>query len=348
MKVENGPDGSPPAPARLATFQLEGGDLVKGTITRGEAEQVTIRTAWQPALEVPIVQVRGFVFDGVKPEIKTKYDEQLAKPGADDFALVLSRDGGVAEISGRLQSMSESALKIIYEGQERSIKLERVQALVLAAHPATRVWKGPYQVFRLSSGDTISAAWVAVAEKTHQVKSAWDKEIEVPREAVVEVTGRNTKMVNVSELTPLSVEQVPYFDRLMPYVRDKSWNNKPLKIEGKTYSRGLAVHSKCVLTYDLGGEFATFRALLGFDEEAGERGRVLCRVSADDKELFVKPDFRASEKPLPVEVAVKGAKQLRLEVDFGEDEDVGDRVIWANARLYREPVGAPAVAAGEK
>jgi len=27
---------------------------------------------------------------------------------------------------------------------------------------------------------------------------------------------------------------------------------------------------------------------------------------------------------------------LRLEVDFGEDEDVGDRVIWANARLYRE------------
>ena len=49
----------------------------------------------------------------------------------------------------------------------------------------------------------------------------------------------------------------------------------------------------------------------------------------------MKPDFRSGEKPVPVEVPVKGAKQLRLEVDFGEDEDVGDRVIWANARLYR-------------
>jgi hypothetical protein len=122
----------------------------------------------------------------------------------------------------------------------------------------------------------------------------------------------------------------------MPYVRDKSWNNRPLKIDGKTYGRGLAVHSRCILTYDLGGEFATFKALLGFDEDAGDRGRVVCRVSVDDKELFVKPDFRAGEKPVAVEVAVKGAKQMRLEVDFGEDEDIGDRVIWANARLYRE------------
>jgi hypothetical protein len=91
-----------------------------------------------------------------------------------------------------------------------------------------------------------------------------------------------------------------------------------------------------VLTYDLGGDFATFRAILGFDEDAGERGRVACRVFVDQKELFSRPDFRSNEKAIPVEVDVKGAQQLRLEVDFGEDEDVGDRVIWANARLYRE------------
>src|SRR5262249_43410308 len=111
------------------------------------------------------------------------------------------------------------------------------------------------------------------------------------------------------------------------------------------------VHSRCVLTYDLGGEFAQFRALLGFDEDAGERGRVVCRVSADGRELFVKPDFRSTEKPVPIDVALKGAKQLRLEVDFGDDEDVGARVIWANARLYREalePQPQPAVETKEQ
>lgn len=335
-KIDAAADTAAQSVARLATFQLEGGDLLTGRIVRGSADDVTIETAWQAALDVPIVQVRGLLFEGTKAEVKTKYDQQLAKPGADDLALVLSRDGGLAEINGRVQGLSDSGLKILYEGQERSIKLERVQALVLAAHPATRTWKAPYQVFRLASGDSLSAAWLELGEKTLRVKSAWDRELEFAREAVVEIIGRNTKMVNVSELTPLSVEQLPYFDRLIPYVRDKSWNNKPLKIEGKTYQRGLAVHSRCVLTYDLGGEFAVFRALLGFDDEAGERGRVDCRVFADGAELFTKIDFRAGAKSAPVEVAVKGAKQLRLEVDFGEDEDVGDRVIWANARLYRE------------
>ena len=123
---------------------------------------------------------------------------------------------------------------------------------------------------------------------------------------------------------------------IVAWVADKSWNNRPLRLDDKIYNRGLAVHSRCVLTYDLNGEYQTFRAILGFDEEAGDRGRVVCRVLVDNQEQFAKPDFRAGEKSVPVEVAVKGAKQLRLEVDFGEDEDVGDRVIWANARLYRE------------
>ena len=40
---------------------------------------------------------------------------------------------------------------------------------------------------------------------------------------------------------------------------------------------------------------------------------------------------------------VAGAEQLRLQVDFGADQDTGDRVIWANARLQRAT--GPAVSA---
>ena len=335
-KVETPAGGSAANANRLATLQLEGGDSLKGRIVQGDPDRVTIETAWQKAFAVPILQVRGLLFDGVKPEVKTKYDERMAKPGEDDLAIVLSKDGGFADVVGRLQSVGESGLKILFEEQERSIKLERVQAIVLGAHPGTRTWKGPYQIFRMASGDLLSAQWLSLGEKVIGAKSAWGTDLELPREAVVEVTGRNTKMVNLSELTPSSVEQVAYFDRIVPWVRDKSWNNKPLRLDDKTYLRGLAVHSRCVLTYDLGGDFATFRAILGFDEEAGDRGRVVCRVLVDNQEQFTKPDLRAGEKAIPVEIAVKGAKQLRLEVDFGEDADIGDRVIWANARLFRE------------
>ena len=47
------------------------------------------------------------------------------------------------------------------------------------------------------------------------------------------------------------------------------------------------------------------------------------------------PMHRRSSSRLPV----AGAEQLRLHVDFGRGQDTGDRVIWANARLYRQQAG---------
>ena len=47
----------------------------------------------------------------------------------------------------------------------------------------------------------------------------------------------------------------------------------------------------------------------------------------------------ASQPPKQLEANVREVKRLTLEVDFGQDQDVGDRVIWAGARLLRAEVG---------
>ena len=108
-------------------------------------------------------------------------------------------------------------------------------------------------------------------------------------------------------------------------------------MNGQTYDRGVAVHSRCILTYDLNGQYSTFEALVGFDDAVEGPGRVDCRVFADGKELYANPDLRADDPPVKLSVPVAGAEQLRLQVDFGRGQDTGDRVIWANARLYRQP-----------
>src|SRR5262249_23104825 len=109
----------------------------------------------------------------------------------------------------------------------------------------------------------------------------------------------------------------------------------PLRMNGQTYDRGLAVHSRCILTYDLNGKYSTFEALVGFDDAAKGQGRVDCRVFADGKELYSNLDLRADGPPVKLALPVAGAEQLRLCVDFGRGQDTGDRVIWANARLSR-------------
>ncbi len=59
--------------------------------------------------------------------------------------------------------------------------------------------------------------------------------------------------------------------------------------------------------------------------------------SPTTKELYANPDLRADAPPVALDLPVAGARQLRLVVDFGQGQDTGDRVIWANARLYRRP-----------
>jgi len=48
-----------PAFTPEAGVQLDAGDSIKGRILRGNAEMVTVETAWQPALEVPIVHLHA-------------------------------------------------------------------------------------------------------------------------------------------------------------------------------------------------------------------------------------------------------------------------------------------------
>jgi hypothetical protein len=144
-------------------------------------------------------------------------------------------------------------------------------------------------------------------------------------------------MTYLSDLEPSQVEETPYFGRKVTYRKNLSLTGEPLKIDGQSIEKGLAVHSRSALTYDLDRRYATFEALVGFDESAKKKGRVDCRVLLDGKEIYANPDLRADAPPVRLSLPVAGAEQLKLVIDFGPDEDTGDRVIWGNARLYRRP-----------
>ena len=152
-------------------------------------------------------------------------------------------------------------------------------------------------------------------------------------------------MTYLSDLEPSKVEETPFFSRRNPWHRDVNLAGLPLRMNGQTFERGLSVHSRSALTYDLNARYVTFEALVGFDESVKGIGRVDCRVFADDKQIFANLDLRADAPPVKLALPVAGVQKLKLLVDFGRNQDTGDRLIWANARLFRKqpPVeGKPA------
>jgi hypothetical protein len=311
-------------------------DQLHGALAQVTEETLSLKAPWQATVEIPLLNVQGLCLKQASPDAKRRYDAARAKPPSEDLAVVLAKDGSLAEISGRVKAWDGHQLQFVYEGKEQTISGDRLQAIVFAARPASRPAATPYQVVHLASDDTLSGAWQALTAGSASLKMPWGATWEIPVDSVVDIGTRNGNLVHLSDMEPATVEQTPYFGRLLSYRRDQSLDGGNLKMKGKVYSKGLAVHSRCVLSYVLDGQFTVFKTTLGFDDAAGNRGNVACRVLADGKELFSKANLRADQDPQSLEFPVPGVKLLSLEVDFGENEDIGDRVIWAEARLFRK------------
>ena len=116
-------------------------------------------------------------------------------------------------------------------------------------------------------------------------------------------------------------------------------------MNGRTYARGLAVHSRCVLTYDL--ECTVMRPSrpwsVSMSRHAARAGSI-AGSSPTRRRSTPTPTSAPATRPRSFRWTVAAAQQLRLMVDFGRGQDTGDRVIWADARLYRPAPPRPSEA----
>ena len=121
-------------------------------------------------------------------------------------------------------------------------------------------------------------------------------------------------------------------------IANRSVRDAPMRLTTRsgeeTFDRGLGMHSKTKVSYDLGGKFRTFRATVGLDRISGSKGSVDARILLDGKEQAI-PGLKGLTADASVDVRhdVSGAKVLTLVVDYGAGGDIGDDVNWAGAKL---------------
>ncbi len=327
-----------PAPSFDARVYLTGGEQLFGKFEGLGSESLRLRTPWGDPLVVPLAYVAG-VYMGL-PEHKesTKsFERRLRNRGVEDLLLGRSNDGEVVAISGVAEGTEGDKLRFQFQEKVRTLSLKQVEGLVLAMRPEPERPEGLRPTFSIAGGLVVSGLWKTLDAKTWKIETAWGEVLDLPAAEVRDVRFRGGRATYLSDLAPSKVEETPYLGRRNPWRKDVNLFGAPLKMAGRTYDRGLAVHSRSALTYDLNGHFATFEALVGFDESAKGVGRVDCRVFADDKEIYANPDLHADAPPSKLSLPVAGAERLKLVIDFGPDQDTGDRVIWANARLLRKP-----------
>ncbi|MBL8232118.1 MAG: NPCBM/NEW2 domain-containing protein, partial [Bryobacterales bacterium] len=110
-------------------------------------------------------------------------------------------------------------------------------------------------------------------------------------------------------------------------------DGKTMSIGGRRYYSGLGVHSRSEIRYPLLDRFDMFRAIVGVDDEVGDRGSVVFEVWLDGQKKFTSPVMKGNMPGLAIEVPVENVREMRLVVLDGGDGIGYDHADWAEARL---------------
>lgn len=322
----------------LWSIEFTAGDRLTASLDKWDSDHVRLGldvNGGKP-LDVPVERIRAIWSANDAMVKKAKNLNQSAE--AQDVAFV-EKNGEVKSVAGVVTGIDKEFLKFKFENEDHKIKLDRIAGILLSQRELAPE-RSMFEALTMVNGDVLSGRIESIKKGTLRLKPlfAVDKaaHAEIPLSQLSAIDIRNGRLTWLGDVKPSTVVQVPYFDRLMPYRIDQSLTGGPLALADGPLSKGVAVHTRCSLTYDIGGTAERFRAKVGFQQPDGKSGRAALKIVGDGKVLWEQPDLHGdAPAPVAVDLNVSRIESLTLVADYGSTFDVAGRVVWGDARLIK-------------
>src|SRR5262249_5795286 len=148
----------------------------------------------------------------------------------------------------------------------------------------------------------------------------------------------------LSDLDPVGLEESGTDPE--HYQKDKNLDKRPIQLfsdpaSGKTetYPKGLTLKAKTIITYELKGQYKTFRAIAGVDADKENEATSQVKITIDDAGAAVnlfKGTVKKGDKPLDLNLNVTNVDRLKITVESdGTMFDIGNQVSLGNARVLK-------------
>ncbi|HEU4419327.1 MAG TPA: NPCBM/NEW2 domain-containing protein, partial [Planctomycetota bacterium] len=137
----------------------------------------------------------------------------------------------------------------------------------------------------------------------------------------------------LSDLKPGEVAESGFEgDVVYPWQRDHSAMGGPLLAGGRTHGKGLGVHSRSRLSFQVPEGCERVWTRVGLDDSAAElrvQADADVRVLVNGKLVFEKLGLSAGQPPQDTRaLPVRPGDTVTLEADFGHGRELGDRIDW--------------------
>ncbi|MBI3725998.1 NPCBM/NEW2 domain-containing protein, partial [bacterium] len=277
IRFDEGTHGEPTGPKVI----LLNKDEIRGSIAAGDKDSkdsFRLKTTTMGDLEANLDKVAAIFLD-VPPENERKLtSKHLAWLNAADFAGRPTQDTVYLKAGGKTGGIVESVSSkgiTLDAGKPLGVltfPLKDVEILVLGNTGEKKLAgpKGTAVRVRCGDGSTVSGGIIKYADGKlvleHPLGSA-SSPVTIAQKDLLDLFVLNGAFVYVSDLEPTKVDQkfpdgMEYNESLYGWKRDReNFEGGRLRLGGRTYEKGLGVHSYCSLTFPLGGAYKEFRAV---------------------------------------------------------------------------------------
>lgn len=289
-----------------------------------ETKQLALK--YVKAIQFPLAKNSG------ESALKT-VDRDLREDNQKNDRVYARSEDKIIPVRCVIGTLDNKELTVQYQGETKRIARQRIAALSMAAmmDPPDRTG---HCLLELTDGSTVWGDVQRLKNDKLALLVFPDVSLEIPWSNVRQLNVRSERLVYASDLEPVTVRQKALVTHPWPYQRDKNVMGRPLTLDGKEYDKGLGTHAMCSITYDVGDNYTTFAATIGIDDAAGDMGDCTFLVLGDNEQLFSQR-VTAKDKPLEITIDVRGHRRITLQVDAGENLDIGDNANWCDARFLQ-------------
>lgn len=320
----------------------DGSALVAKTFTV-QGDSAVLQLADGAEAKAPTRAIDSVRYREQSPAILEQWNE-IAKVDRPSDVLVLRKNDALDSLSGAIVEVTPEFVNFDFDGDVIKVKMSRIEGLLY--HRSAKPAKLPPAVCMVSdaTGSRYRAAKLSIEGDNLLISSSAGLEIARPLTAVARLDFSQGNIQYLGDLKPESLVWTPYFGEAAnndaarqfyrPRVDRAQEGGGTLKVAGKEYKKGVALHSRTAIVYRLPEGFRTFRAIAGIDDRARPAGDVLLTIQGDDKTLF-EGRMTGNDDAVPLELDVAGVNRLKIIVDFSEDLDLGDFLDLCEARILK-------------
>ena len=285
--------------------------------------------------DVPLESVRAIVWES--SDVVTQLIES---PSVDNDAVVVRQGDQLRGVEGVVEDLTQQHVTLRFKGKSRKIGLGKVAAIVMADLQAETPENRVAVNVTLASGGSIKGWLNRWQDDQIFLAMGGGSEVVIPDGSIANMAIDNQRLIYLSDLEPVSVQQRAMFTTERLWRRDQSVEGNPLTIfdpkqrKKNTFDKGIGTHSWSSLVFKNERSLDRFVATVGIDSETKGRGDCRMVVRGDGIELWSGRVTGRSGLQV-VDVIIRGIDAVELEVVPGEEFDLADHANWCDARFIK-------------